>query len=274
MTARLLLLVALVGLVGAGCRSDGTAAAPPAADGSGAAAAELTVFAAASLSAVIDAVEVAYPVKEPGISLTVATGSSAALATQIEQGAPVDVFLSADTVNAQRLVDAGLVAGAPVAFAGNELTIIVPPGNPAAINSPADLARPGVNVVAAGARVPITRYADRLIADLAGQPGAPADFGAAYRANVVSREDDVKAIVAKIELGEGDAAIVYVTDALASARVEAVEVPAAANVRATYAGVVIAASAHREAAAAFLDWLSGPGGQAVLRQAGFLAPAP
>ena len=274
MIVRFLLAGVLVGVVGAGCRSAAMPEASGTSSGSVGTATELTVFAAASLAGVIDDVETAYAARQPGTALTVATGSSAALATQIEQGAPADVFLSADTDNAQRLVDAGLVAGGAVAFAGNELTIIVPLGNPAEIGSPADLARPGVKVIGAGEQVPITRYADRLVAGLAAQPGYPDGFEADYRANLVSREDDVKAIVAKIELGEGDAGIVYTTDAAASSRVEVVEVPASANVRATYAGVVIAGSARRDAASAFLAWLSGPGGRAVLGPVGFLAPVP
>ena len=166
------------------------------------------------------------------------TDSSAALETQIEQGAPADLFLSADTTNPQKLVDAGLADGAPVTFAGNELTVIVPAGNPARIASPADLARTGVRIIAAGDEVPITKYAGQLVENLAKEAGYPADFAAAYAANVASKEDNVKAVVAKIELDEGDAGIVYVTDAKASAKVATIDVPPSANVRATYDALV------------------------------------
>ena len=96
-----------------------------------------------------------------------------------------------------------------------------------------------MKIIAAGDEVPITKYATQVVDNLAREPGYPADFAAAYAANVVSREDNVKAVVAKIELGEGDAAIVYVTDAKASTKVATVDIPAGANVPATYAGVVV-----------------------------------
>jgi molybdate transport system substrate-binding protein len=121
--------------------------------------------------------------------------------------------------------------------------------------------------------VPISRYAARLVDDLAKEPGYPADFAAAYDANVVSKEDNVKAVIAKIELGEGDAAIVYATDAKASDKVRSIDVPDAANVPATYDGVVVKASTNATAARAFLDWFAGPEGQAILDRFGFLPPS-
>jgi molybdate transport system substrate-binding protein len=233
---------------------------------------ELTIFGAASLKGVLDEAKTAYEADNPGTTLTVSTDSSAALETQIEQGAPADVFLSADTTNPKKLVDDGFASGDAVVFAGNKLTIIVPTDNPGGVSSPMDLAKPGLNVIAAGDEVPITKYATQLVKNLAAQPGYPAGFEAAYAANVVSKEDNVKAVVGKIELGEGDAAIVYVTDAAASAKVKPVDVPDAANVPATYAGVVVKASPNQDAAAAFLDWFAGSGGRTILSKFGFLAP--
>ena len=151
--------------------------------------------------------------------------------------------------------------------------MIVPANNPAGIRTPADLARSGVKIIAAGDEVPITKYASQLVAKLAGQPGYPADFEAAYHANVVSKEDNVKAVVAKVELGEGDAGIVYVTDAKASTKLATVDVPDAANVTATYDGVTVKASPNIDAATAFLAWFAGPGGQAILGGFGFLPPS-
>ena len=233
----------------------------------------LTVYAAASLKDVLAAIRTAYETAHPGTTLTIATDSSATLETQIELGAPADVFLSADTSNPKRLVDGGLAVGGAVNFAGNELAVVVPAGNPGGIASPADLARPGVKVIAAGDAVPITRYAEELVAALASVPGYPSGFAAAYAANIVSREDNVKAVVAKLELGEGDAGIVYRTDAAASTKVATVALPDAANVTALYAGVVVKASAHAVAAATFLGWLAGPGGQAILGRYGFGPPS-
>lgn len=250
-----------------------TAAASGAAPSAAPAVIELTVLGAASLKGVLDEAAAAYEAEIPGTTITLSTDSSAALATQIQQGAPADVFLSADTANPQKLVDAGLAAGDAVVFAGNELTVVVPTDNPGGVETPADLARTGLKVIAAGDEVPITKYATKLVENLARLPGYPAGFEAAYAANIVSKEDNVKAIVAKIELGEGDAGIVYLTDVAASSGVTAVDVPDEANVRATYAGVVVGASAHPEAAAAFLQWFAGPEGQAILTSFGFLLPS-
>lgn len=234
---------------------------------------ELTIFAAASLKGALDAAKAAYESANPGTTLTLSTDSSATLRTQIEQGAPADVFLSADTKNPQALVAAGLTDGAAIDFAGNKLVVIVPTDDPADITTPADLATPGVKIIAAGDEVPITTYASQLIDNLARNPGYPADFVAAYQANIVSKEDNVKAVVAKLELGEGDAAIVYVTDAKISTKVASVEVPDSANVVATYAGVVVKATENPDAATAFLSWLAGPEGQAILSGFGFLPPS-
>lgn len=232
---------------------------------------ELTVYGAASLREPLAAIETAYEAATPGTRLTIATDSSATLRTQIEQGAPADLFLSADERNPRALVDGGLVDGGAVDFAGTALAIVVPPDNPAGLVTPADLARPGVKIVAAGDEVPITGYAEQLLANLAGLPGYPPGFVAACAANVVSREENVKAVLAKVELGEADAAVVYATDARSSARVRVVEIPVAANVAARYAGVVLKGSAHVAEAHALLDWLTGPTGSGILASFGFEA---
>ena len=261
---------------GSGSPGSPTSMAPTASTGSPApstAPAALTIYGAASLKGALDKVKAAYETANPGTTLTISTDSSATLETQIEQGAPADVFLSADTTNPKKLVDKGLAAGAAVTFAGNKLTIIVPTANPAGIKTPADLARSGVKVIAAGDAVPITKYATQLVGNLAKETGYPANFVAAYTANIASKEDNVKAVVAKIELGEGDAGIVYVTDAKASIKVTAVDVPATANVPATYAGVVVKASRNAAAAQAFLAWFAGADGQAILSTFGFLPPS-
>jgi molybdate transport system substrate-binding protein len=276
MKSRLAALLAALALLLAAC-SSGATPAPSAvasrAAASAAAPASLTIYAASSLKAVLAKVQTAYQAADPGTTLAISTDSSSALETKIEQGAPVDVFLSADTTNPQKLVDQGLAAGAVTKFAGNLLTVIVPTANPAGIHTPADLARPGIKVIAAGDTVPITKYATELVANLAGQPGYPADFVAIYTANIVSKEDNVAGVVAKIELGEGDAGIVYVTDAKSSTKVTTVAIPDAANVPATYGGVVVKASPNVVAAQAFLAWLAGPDGQAILASFGFLPPS-
>jgi molybdate transport system substrate-binding protein len=283
MKTRLAALVSVVLFVLSACSNGGASpaatiapsTAPSAATSTApsAAPATLTIYGAASLKGVLDNVKTAYETANPGTTLTISTDSSATLETQIDQGAPADVFLSADTTNPKKLVDKGLAEGAVIAFAGNKLTVIVPTANPAGIKTPADLAKNGVKVIAAGDAVPITKYATQLVANLAKEADYPADFAAKYNANVASKEDNVKAIVAKIELGEGDAGIVYVTDAKASIKVTTVDVPETANVSATYAGVVVKASKNAAAAQAFLTWFAGPDGQAILSSFGFLLPS-
>lgn len=233
---------------------------------------ELVVFAAASLTEPLTRAAAAYEGEPGGASIVFAFDSSAALRTQIEEGAPADLFLSADTTSPERLVDAGLADGPARVFAANRLVIIVPADGAGLVETPADLGRDGVAIVAAGEEVPITGYADLVVGRLAALPGYPDDLADRYSANVVSREDNVKAVVAKVELGEADAAIVYRTDALGSEAVRAIELPAEANVVAAYAAVVVGSSKARAEARRFLDWLVGPPGQALLRDAGFLAP--
>lgn len=234
----------------------------------------LTVFGASSLKYPLDSLKGTYEALESGTVLTISTGASSALRAQLEQIAPADVFLSADTTNPQALVDAGLVDGSIVTFARNGLIIVVPVGNPAHVTSPADLARANLRIIAAGEDVPITHYAEQTVANLSTLPGYPADFAAAYDANIVSREDNVGAVVAKVRLGEGDAAIVYVTDANAAAGgVQVVRLPGEVNVAATYSGVVLKRSTEAGAAHDFLDWLRAPMAQEILSGFAFW-PAP
>lgn len=235
---------------------------------------QLTVFAAASLRDALEAAASVYRDVAPGVAITLSTDSSATLRTQIEQGAPADVFLAADTSSTLQLQAAGLTVGGPVPFARNSLAIVVPRGDPGGIESPSDLGRPRVRVIGAGPEVPISAYAQQLVNRLATLPGYAPGFADAYALNVVSREANVAAVVAKIELGEGDAAVVYRTDAERNDRIETVEIPAEANVTVTYTGVVVRASSNGAAATAFLAWLAGPDGQAVLASFGFREAAP
>ena len=226
---------------------------------------ELIVFAAASLRGAFEAFEPEYEAAA-GVDLVYSFDASSFLRTQIEEGAPADVFASADTVNAQALLDAALATD-PVAFACNQLTVIVPAANPAGIETVEDLAADGIRIVAAAEDVPITRYATQVVEALGITEG--------YEANIVSEEDNVAAVRAKIELGEGDAAIVYVTDAMASGEaVIEVAIRPEANVPATYAAVAVVGSDQPDESQAFLDWLVGPEGQGTLAVFGFLPARP
>ena len=265
MKSRHNLLVAGLTVAIAAC-SSAAPAAPTAAPVGG----EVQIYAASSLHAVLATAKTAYETAHQGAKLTISTDSSTALETKIEQGAPADVFLSADTKSPQSVVDKGLASGAVVKFAGNLLTVIVPTANPAGVKTPADLANAGVKVIACAVGVPIQTYTATLLANLVAKAGYAADFAAKYTANVVSAEDNAGGIVTKVGLGEGDAGIVYLSDAKTSNKVITVAIPDSANVLATYGGVVVKASVNQAAATAFLTWLAGPDGQAILASFGFL----
>lgn len=228
----------------------------------------VTVFAAASLSDVLDELAGHWAASHPGVELVTTMGASNVLATQITEGAHADVFLSADRQRPAELVEAGLASGEPVVFAFNRLVIVAPRDSGRVIGA-MDIAQPGVRLVAAGPGVPITRYADEVVAQLATMASDPAAFQESVAANVVSREDNVRAALAKVELGEGDAAIVYATDAQASDRVRVIPLPEAVDVTTEYAAVQIGDGA----AAEFIDWLRGPEAAQILAAAGF-EPAP
>ncbi len=235
---------------------------------------EITVFAAASLTDPFTILGQAWAAQHPGSTLTFSFDSSSALRAQIEEGAPADILASADMRNPQTLVDECLAPAPIVTFAGNQAVIVTPADNPAGIDSWDDLATPGVRIVAAGEEVPIQRYAEQVLGNLAALPDAPAGFLDAVHANYATREDNVAAVLAKIELGEGDAGIVYVSDAAGSDAVTTVAVPDEANVLARYGAVSIGGTDSPDGAAAFLDALTGPEAQAILAQHGFLPPAP
>jgi molybdate transport system substrate-binding protein len=225
---------------------------------------ELTVFAAASLRTVADELEAAWSEAMPDVPLTVATDGSNVLAAQIAEGAPADVFLSADTIHPQRLVEQGWAVGPPVLFARNEVALVA--GADSGITRASDIATPGVRLVVAGPSTPIGRYTEEAIAALADAETDPAAFTVAVEANIASREDNVRAALAKVELGEGDAAFVYRTDALGSDQTVEIELPPAARIGAEYAAVL---TSDRGIGAEFLDWLRGPTAGAILTAAGF-----
>ena len=200
----------------------------------------------------------AFEAAHPEVVVTVNFAASSALAGQIAEGAPADVFASADEANMAQLTASGDIAGTPVVFAHNRLQIIVAAGNPEAIRSVADLADPALLVVTAAPQVPIGRYAQQVF-DRAGVTVTP-----------VSLEENVKAIVTKVTSGEADAGIVYATDVRAAGqRAEGVAIPDELNVVATYPIAVTEASPNRRAARAFVDFVTGAEGQAVLAEHGF-----
>jgi len=229
----------------------------------------LTIFAASSLREPLAEAAATY-LARAGVGMEVSTDSSSSLRTALEQGARADVFLAADVTNPSALAEAGLADGPIVPFAGNSLVIVVPSGNPAGIRTAADLTRPGLRIIAAAAEVPITRYAEAELDRLSRLAGMPADLAARYAAGVVSREPSARAVLTKIELGEGDAAIVYRTDAEHSRAVDVIEIPAAVTI--IYAGVVPSSAAAPAAGHAFLAWLLEPEAVGIFAAYGFVPP--
>jgi molybdate transport system substrate-binding protein len=213
----------------------------------------LTIFAAASLTNV-------FPQIAPKDHYSFA--GSNALATQIQQGAPADVFASANTSIPFRLYDQGLVEK-PVVFTRNELIVIVPKSNPARIHSVGDLARPGVKLVVAAQGVPVGDYTRTVLHTMKLD---------SVLQNVVSNETDVREVLAKVALGEADAGFVYVTDArTVLGKVATIGIRWSAQPRVSYAVAVVRASRHKAAARAFVKTLLGKAAQRKLRAAGFLA---
>ncbi len=231
---------------------------------------KISVFAASSLTEVFKTIAADFQKANPGVTVEFNFAASSALATQIDQAAPADIFASADTANMTKVTDKSQIDGTPVTFARNLPVIVVPANNKAGIAGPSDLSKAGVKLVLAAPDVPIGNYARQIIDRLAATP----EYGAAYKdatlKNLVSNEQNVRAVLAKIELGEADAGIVYKTDALVSKeKVKTVVIPDAANVIATYPIGVLKTTKNKNAAVAFIKFLTGPQGQAALKAAGF-----
>jgi len=232
----------------------------------------ITVFAAASLSSVFPAVADGLHKTHAEIAVRFNFAGTQTLVTQIESGAPADVFASADQAHMNTLASESKVQ-APAVFTRNKLAIIVPVTNPASISQPFDLARSGVKLDIAAPSVPAGASARVMLGKLALQPGAPSGFVAQVMHNVVSQEDNVEAVVTRVALGEADAGIVYLSDLSTpnGGKVHSIAIPDAANLINIYPVAVVSSSTHAAAAKQFVDFLTGPDGQALLRQHGFLA---
>jgi molybdate transport system substrate-binding protein len=227
----------------------GLSAAPVAAPAPGG---QITVFAASSLTDVFPKID-----RRPRYSF----GGSNMLAAQIQQGAPADVFASANMALPEQLFEQKLCSR-PVPFTRNKLVIVVPRSNPARLHRIYDLPRKGVKIVIAGPEVPVGSYTLRVLARM--------HLSKSVLANVVSRETDVRGVLAKVALGEADAGFVYATDArVAGGDVRVIKIPARAEPGIKY-GACIVSGADKRAARAFLKRVLGKAGQAKLRAAGFL----
>jgi molybdate transport system substrate-binding protein len=228
----------------------------------------LTVYAAASLTDAFTEIGKAFESEHAGVTVVFNFGGSQNLRTQIEQGAPADVFASANTREMDTLVTENFTsAGVPQIFLTNRLVVILPKDNPAGITSLEDLGKPNLKLVLAAEEVPAGRYA-RLVLD-----NLNAMFGADYKdkvlANVASNEDNIRQAVTKVQLGEADASIVYVSDAIAVPELGQIEIPVDANVLAEYPIAPLVESANAELAKDFVAYVLSPAGQAILKKWGF-----
>ena len=222
---------------------------------------DLTVFAAASLTESFTKIGKDFEAANPGAKVTFNFAGSSALATQINQGAPADVFASAAPANMKAVTDAGNADGTPVTFVKNQLVIAVPKGNTEGVKGLADLTKAGVKVALCAEQVPCGAAAKKAL-DAAGVKLTP-----------VTLEQDVKAALSKVKLGEVDAALVYRTDAKAAASdVDGVEFPESAGAVNDYPIVVLKTAPNRAGATAFVAYVMSDKGRAALSAAGFQAP--
>lgn len=254
MSRRLMAVLAIAALLAGACGDEGTGDRR-----------ELTVSAAASLTAAFTDIGSAFEDATPGVAVVFSFGPSDGLATQINEGAHVDVFASASPTWMDAVEQDGSGVSGRAEFARNRLAIVVPAENPAGIEGIDDLTADDVQLVIAAEGVPAGDYA-RQIFESAG-------IADAALANVVSNEEDVKLVVTKVLLGEADAGIAYVTDVTPDVadRIALVEIPDQVNVIATYPIAVVSDSPDAGLAGEFVDYVLGPG-QDVLAGYGFLPP--
>ncbi|WP_433281240.1 molybdate ABC transporter substrate-binding protein [Micromonospora sp. CA-244673] len=220
----------------------------------------VTVFAAASLTGSFTKLGKDYEAAHPDTRVVFNFAGSSALATQITQGAPADVFAAASPATMKTVTDAGDAAGTPAVLVRNQLVIAVPKGNPDRVAGLADLARPGVKVALCAEQVPCGAAARTALA------------AAGVRLTPATLEQDVKGALAKVKLGEVDAALVYRTDVRGAAELDAVEFPESARAVNDYPVAVLTHAANPAGARAFVDYVRSATGLAVLTAAGFQAP--
>ncbi|MGQ0802962.1 MAG: molybdate ABC transporter substrate-binding protein [Actinomycetota bacterium] len=220
----------------------------------------VTVLAASSLTEAFEQLGGGFEAEHPAVDVEFSFAASSELVVQIQQGAPVDVFASADESNMEKVVDSGDVTARPAIFTRNRLAIAVEEDNPRDIRGLEDLDEPGLVVVLCAQQVPCGKFAHEALAK-AGVSVTPA-----------SRAENVKAALTPVALGEADAAIVYVTDVQASTDVEGVEIPDDQNVIAAYPIAPLAEAENNQVAQAFVRFVRSTEGQRVLRDFGFLPP--
>ena len=232
----------------------------------------LNVFAAASLTESFGVIATQFQALHPNVKVVYNFNGSQILVQQIANGANADVFASADLANMSKATSATLV-GTPHSFVRNKLTVIIPASNPGHIITLKDLARKGTKIVFAAPAVPAGAYSLQILDKMAKSPDYGPTYESSVKANVVSQEDNVKAVVQKVQLGEADAGIVYRTDVTASVidKVKLIDIPDTFNIIAEYPIAVTKNTTHPSEAQAFVDYILSPAGQAVLTKYRFIA---
>ncbi len=232
----------------------------------------LTVFAAASLTDAFEELATAFETAHPGVDVIFSFGNSSTLATQIVEGAPADVFASANVAQMEVAIASGRIAEDVQSFARNRLIVVMPADNPAGVESLRDLAKPGLRLILASAGIPAREYADTMLERMSADPEYGATFAEDVLANLASEEETVRAMTAKVALGEADAAIVYVSDVTPDIRDQVVtlEVPEDFNTIAQYPIAAISESPAPELAAQFIDFVLSSEGQTVLETWGLI----
>jgi len=252
------LILIMPALLLAGC-GGGEAAGPQ----------ELTVFAAASLTDAFHELANTFEAENEGVEVLINFAGSSQLAAQLREGVDADVFASANPKQMQVAMDAGRVAaGGSRLFVSNRLTVVVPADNPAEIGALEDLAQPGVQLILAVPEVPVRAYTDDIVAAM------DPNFQAGFYANLVSEEDNVRQVAAKVALGEADAGIVYTSDVTPdiAGQMQLVPIPDAQNVIASYPIAPITDAQQPELANRFIDFVLSNAGQAILARWGFGPP--
>lgn len=233
----------------------------------------LTLFAASSLTDAFTEIGGNFKAAHSGVDVVFNFGSSSTLATQLTEGAPADIFASANAKQMQVAVDGKRIAGKPKTFAKNRLILIVPADNPAKIQTLRDVANAGVKLVIAAPKVPVRDYTDAMLTKLAAYPSYGDAYKTAFMANVVSEEDNVRQVSAKVALGEADAGFVYKSDVTPDIadKVIAIQIPDSVNTLATYPIATTDNAADPKLAGEFIDYLLSDEGQGILVKWGFIS---
>ncbi len=261
-------LILLMGIISTACAATIAHPAAPITAPVAAAPQTLTVFAAASLTDAFTEIGGAFKAAHPNAVITFNFAGSQQLRTQIEQGAPADIFASANSAEMDSLIADGFIEkGASQIFLTNRLVVILPSNNPAGLEKLEDLARPGIKLVLADGDVPVGEYARLALDQMTGPFGS--GFKDEVLANVVSNEDNVKQVVAKVQLGEADAGIVYTSDAVAEPELKSIEIPADLNVTAQYPIAPLIRSNRSELAKEFIAYVLSADAQMILKKWGF-----